>query len=149
MKYLIIFVLGVCLGIYVDRHPPSLQLGGNPKVREQQAAARDEFADKMRQWRLTPDDIKSELAHTGEIVRTQANAVGGKISDARILAVVKAKYILDRDLSASGIHVAVLGGRVTLTGSAGSADLVGRAMALAMDTDGVTAVDSKLGVVQT
>jgi osmotically-inducible protein OsmY len=59
---------------------------------------------------------------------------------------VKAKYILDRDLSACDIHVSVLDGRVTLSGSTGSPDLVGRAVALALDTDGVLGVDSKVGI---
>jgi osmotically-inducible protein OsmY len=75
--------------------------------------------------------------------------VGGKITDERILAVVKAKYILDRDLAPCDIHVSVRGGRVTLAGAVGSAELVGRAIALALDTGGVSGVESRIRVTQT
>jgi len=149
MKYLLILVLGFALGIYVDRHSPSLPLGSHPLARDRAPAFPDGLDEKLREWRLSPDDIRQDLAHTGEVVRTQAHVVSGKMTDARIVAVVKAKYILDRDLTAIDIHVTAVDGHVTLAGKVGSPELVGRAMALALDTDGVASVDAKLGVAQT
>jgi hypothetical protein len=148
MKYILILVLGFALGIYVDRYQLRLPAAANSASNESGPSAGDRFDEKMRKWRLTPDDIKQDLSHTGEVIRTRTDVVGGKISDERIVAVVKAKYILDRDLTASDIHVIVHEGRVALVGSVSSPDLVGRAVGLAMDTDGVAGVDSKLGVAQ-
>ena len=54
-----------------------------------------------------PTTSSRTWARTSEVVRNQADAVGAKMSDERILAVVKAKYILDRDLAACDIHVSV------------------------------------------
>ena len=146
MKYLVILAIGVALGIYVDRYQLRTPAPYVPATSQAGPLAPSGFDEKMREWRLSPDDIRQDLARTGEVVRNEAHVAGEKISDARILAVVKAKYILDRDLSACEIHVSVLDGRVTLSGSTGSPDLVGRAVALALDTDGVSGVDSKLGI---
>ncbi len=148
MKYLVILVIGVALGIYIDRYQLRPQAPFVPATIQTAASTPSGVEEKMREWRLAPDDIKQDLARTGEVVRNQAHVVGEKISDARILAVVKAKYILDRDLSACDIHVSVLDSRVTLSGSADAPDLVGRAVALALDTDGVSGVDSKVGIAQ-
>ncbi|HXQ81762.1 MAG TPA: BON domain-containing protein [Opitutaceae bacterium] len=148
MKFLIILALGFALGIYVDRYQLRQPEDAKHAANESLASARDGFDEKMRQWRLTPDDIRQDLAHTGEVARTQAHAVREKISDARIVAVVKAKYILDRDLSACDIKVSAHDGLVALGGAVGSPELVGRAVALAMDTDGVSGVESKLEAAQ-
>jgi hypothetical protein len=149
MKYLIILVLGVALGIYLGRYSLSMPTGSHSVAQLPAPATPDGFDDKLREWHLTPDDIKQDLAHTGEVVRTQLHVVSGKMTDARIVAVVKAKYVLDRDLAASDIHVTAVDGHVTLAGNVGSPELLGRAMALALETDGVASVDSKLAVAQT
>ena len=149
MKYLLILALGVALGIYIDRYQLRTPEPNAPAAAQAGTSAPSGFDEKLREWRLTPDDIKQDLAQTGGVVRNQAHAVGEKISDARILAVVKAKYILDRDLAGCDIHVSVADSRVSLSGSVGSPDLVGRAVALALDTDGVLGVDSKVKVGQT
>jgi len=151
MKYLVILAIGFGLGLYVDRYelrPPLPAPAGASQITVGKSD-QEELEGKMREWHLTPDDIKQDLARTKEIVRNQAEVVGAKISDDRILAVVKAKYVLDRDLASCDIHVSVNGGRVTLTGSVGSAELLGRAVALAMDTGGVSGVDSRMSVAQT
>jgi osmotically-inducible protein OsmY len=148
MRYLVILALGFGLGLYVDRYdlrPPAP--ASAPQIRMGRSD-QEELQDKIRQWRLTPEDIKQDLARAGEVVRDQADAIGARMSDERILAVVKAKYVLDRDLASCDIHVSVHASRVTLAGSAGSAELVGRAVALALDTNGVSGVDSKMGVVR-
>jgi osmotically-inducible protein OsmY len=150
MKYLVILAIGFGIGLYVDRYElrPPAPAPPSPSQIITGKSDQQELDEKIREWHLTPDDIKQDLARTSEVVRNQADAVGAKMSDERILAVVKAKYILDRDLASSDIHVSVNGGRVTLTGSVGSAELLGRAVALALDTGGVSGVDSKLSVTQ-
>lgn len=114
------------------------------ETRDAAANARDSFSDKLRDWHLTGDDIKADLAKTGEIVRSKTAGVGERITDARIVTVIKAKYILDRELTAFDINVDCRDGRVSLRGSVASPDLAGRAVALALDTDGVTNVTADL-----
>jgi hypothetical protein len=139
MKYLLVFLVGFAAGAYVFRYHA-------PAIAESGSTARDSLNSHLQQWRLTPDDIRHDLSQTGEVVRTQAARAGDKISDARITAVIKSKYVLDRDLSALDIHVETHGGYVALSGTAASAELIGRALALALDTDGVTNVTAKLTI---
>ncbi|HEY0946193.1 MAG TPA: BON domain-containing protein [Opitutaceae bacterium] len=104
------------------------------------------ISEKLTEWHLTPADLKEELAKGGAIVRSKAQAAGGKISDARIATVVKARYVLDRELSARAIEVDVADGVVTLSGRVGSPELIGRAIGLALESDGVVRVESNLTV---
>jgi hypothetical protein len=143
MKYILLLALGIALGVYADRYWLTDRSG---VARDLAPPDRGAFDEKLRQWHLTPDDIRQDLSKTGEVVRTQAGAVGGKISDARILTVIKAKYVLDRDLSVCDIHVSVENGRVILAGTVTSEDLLGRAVALALDTGGVADVHSRLAL---
>jgi len=142
MKFIFVFILGFALGAYVFTYYP-------PYDRHASTAAhdtRDAIDDKIQQWHLRPDDIRADLSKTGEVVRTQAKTVGSKIDDARIVTVIKSKYVLDRDLSAVDIHVDARGGDVALVGTVASETLIGRAVALALDTDGVTHVAARLKV---
>lgn len=145
MKFIATLLLGIALGIYVARYPLHVPpfAGASSDARE-----RSRFDDKLRAWRLTPYDIRRDLAQTGAVVRNQADAVGERLSDARIVAVVKAKLILDSDLSACDVHVSARDGRVALSGDVGTPELVGRAVALALDTEGVAGVDSRLTIAQ-
>ncbi|MDR0352600.1 MAG: BON domain-containing protein [Opitutaceae bacterium] len=125
-----------------------------PTVMEQArgtaVAARDAVAQKLVEWKLTPADIKEELATTSRVVREKARSTGAAISsgvsNARIIAVIKAKYTLDRNLDTAGISVDCDAGKVTLTGTLADAALVGRAITLALDTEGVNEVVSLLTV---
>ncbi len=116
------------------------------QAREATRDAGSAIASKLREWKLTPDDIREDLKRGGEVVRTKAKQAGAEFSDARILTVVKAKYVLDRELSALDINVDVERGHVTLEGNVATPSLVGHAIALALDTDGVTHVTSRLTV---
>ncbi len=98
------------------------------------------------EWRLHPDEIKRDLEQKGEVVRAKTRQASEKIADARITAMVKAKYVLDRDLSALDISVDTQDGNVTLTGQVASPDLVARATELALDTEGVRNVTARLRV---
>lgn len=120
------------------------------RAREGAASAKDAIVDKFAEWHLTPDEIKEDLGKTGQVVRSKARSAGGSIahatSNARIVAVIKARYTLDNELSARTIDIDCDAGKVTLNGTVASTALISKAVALALDTDGVTDVTSKLTV---
>jgi osmotically-inducible protein OsmY len=116
------------------------------KAKDTAESVKDAIGDKLTEWHLTSDDIKNDLAKTGEVVRTKTQAVGEKIADARIVTVIKSKYVLDHDLSAIDISVSSQDGEVALGGTVASPELVGKAVVLALDTDGVHGVTSKITV---
>lgn len=106
--------------------------------------------DKLGVSNLSPQDIKDELARTGQVVREKAQEAGAKVADAtadaRITAAIKAKLLRDQNLSALKISVSTSGGIVTLSGTASSPENIREAIQLAMDTDGVHKVVSTLQV---
>ena len=101
-------------------------------------------------WHLTGDDIKDELARTGKVVRRSARDAGAAIADAtvdaRITGKIKAKLVADRELSAWNISVNTTDGHVTLAGTVSSPELIGKAMLLVLETDGVRDATSNLQV---
>jgi osmotically-inducible protein OsmY len=123
------------------------------QAREEAKAAKAAVAAKLAAWHLTPDEISKDLSRSGEVVRTKAEAVGDSIASAtantRIVTTIKAKYTLDKELSGRAIAVACDNGHVTLSGSASNPTLIAKAVALALDTEGVTQVTAKLAVVPT
>jgi osmotically-inducible protein OsmY len=127
--------------------PPTLSERTDSAVEKSQAAASDAIAAlnaRLAEWKLTPSDIKADLEKSGRVVRDRSLAAGekagGALDNARIVAVVKGKYVADRHLSALKINVDADQGVVTLNGPVGSLELAGRAIALALDTEGVTQV---------
>ncbi len=118
----------------------------NPRV----VHAWDAVDAKMTAWHLRGDDIKDELNRTGKVLRRQASefgvAVANATSDAAITTKIKAKYAIDRDLSAFGISINTTDGRVTLAGNVTSHQQIGKAMLIALETDGVREVNSTLQV---
>lgn len=158
---LLFFLLGLAvgaigMGLYSEHDQESAAARAQAAARHAAGQARnaadslkDSLTAKLEAWHLTPTDIKEDLARTGQVVREKAAAAGETISDARVLSVIKAKYVLDRELSARAIDVDVKGGAVVLKGTVDSPDLIGRAVALALDTDGVTHVTSQLEVTAT
>jgi hypothetical protein len=110
-----------------------------------------DFVDaEMTAWHLHGDDIKGELNRTGKVLRRQATEFGAAMvsasSDAAITAKIKAKYAIDHDVSAFGISVNTTDGRVTLAGNVTSHQQIGKAMLIALETDGVREVNSTLQV---
>lgn len=120
------------------------------KTKETAVNAKDAVAAKLVEWKLTPSDIKEDLAKSGRVVRDRTLAagekIGGTVDNARIVTVINGKYVADSDLSALKINVDADQGVVTLTGTVNSLELVGRAVALALNTDGVTQVVAILKV---
>ncbi|ATC63169.1 hypothetical protein CMV30_03910 [Nibricoccus aquaticus] len=128
-------------------HTPSADTRSfTEKARDGALAAKDGISQKLVEWHLTPAEINQELEKTGRVVRTKAAAAGQGLSNARLVAVIKGKYALEDDLSARTINVDADAGKITLRGTAKSPDLIARAIALALATDGVTSVHSELTV---
>jgi len=153
-KGLVILLFGALIGAIVWHYYQRME---NPTVaqrvdaavdqgREAATDAKDAVAAKAEDWKLTPESIKEELAKTGRVVRSKARVVGDRMDDARIVAFIKGKYVVDSDLSALAISVDCRDGEVKLTGSTTSEALIGRAVTLALQTHGVRNVISLLVV---
>lgn len=129
MKTLFILLLGAVLGIagyqYYLRteHPTVAQRAGD-----------------------VTDATRHKATEVKDVVVEKSKAVGEKMDDARIVGVIKGKYLLDKDLSVLAISVSCADGHVTLAGSAETSALVSRAVALARETSGVTRVESLVKV---
>jgi hypothetical protein len=106
--------------------------------------------DRLRSLDLNQDRIMEELSRGGQVIRRKAQQAGAAIADAtadaRVTGAIKAKYISDKNLSGLGISVNTTDGVVTLSGSVGSAEDIGKAMLLALETQGVKEVISTLQV---
>ena len=108
--------------------------------------ARGAMAAKVEEWELTPENIRDELAKTGRVVRTRAIAVGERMDDARIVTVLKGKYVVEKNLSSFDVSVECQNGEVTLSGKVRFAEQIGQAVGLALQTSGVHRVVSHLVV---
>jgi hyperosmotically inducible periplasmic protein len=155
MRAFIALILGLMIGavvvwVYLNhRASPTLQSAGD-KVSNAAKSARDTVEDQLRNLKLTPEDIKADLAKGGQVVRRKAQEAGHAIADAtadaRITGAIKAKLLASHDLSAVDISVSTTDGVVTLSGQVSSPDDIGKAVLLAMQTDGVREVISTLQV---
>jgi osmotically-inducible protein OsmY len=105
---------------------------------------------KLEALDLRSEDIQKELAEKGSIVRRKAREMGEAATDAaldaRVTATIKAKLAADADLSVISISVDTTDGRVTLSGTVASTELIGKAMTLALETDGVREVVSTIQI---
>jgi hypothetical protein len=148
MRTFLALVLGVALGgaavwfysIYRD----------DPRMRSAEQKVGNAAQDTLRVLHLRSEDIKDELARTGRVVRREAHEAGQAIADAtadaRVTTAIKAKLLASRDLSALNISVNTTAGVVTLSGFVTSSEHIGKAILLAMETDGVREVVSTLQV---
>jgi osmotically-inducible protein OsmY len=106
-------------------------------------------SSRITEWRLSGTEIQADLDRGVAIVRTKDSVVGaptGSTDDEVIETMVKGKLQADREVSKAMIEVDADNGEVSLKGSADSADAVGRAIALALDTQGVMKVSSEVKV---
>jgi osmotically-inducible protein OsmY len=110
----------------------------------------DAFKAKLETLDLRSDQIKDEMARTGKVVRRKAQNLGEKVedaaADARTVTEIKAKYAADSDLSVWSISVSCHNGHVALSGTVPNAEGVGKAVALALQADGVEDVTSTLEI---
>lgn len=79
-----------------------------------------------------------------QVTSTEKQSVAEFFDDTAITAEVKAKILVEKDLSALDISVDTVDGVVTLTGSAKSQALAERAEQIARQVKGVKQVDNKL-----
>jgi hypothetical protein len=157
-------ILGIILGAvgfwFVQKkaaeHPEAQQRyeDAAAQFRTNATAAAENTADALRAkldtLDLHGDKIKDELARTGKVVRSKTQDIGAKMadaaSDARAVTENKAKYAEDSTLSMWKISVSCDQGHVALSGTVSSPDDIGKAVALALDADGVSDVTSTLQV---
>ena len=155
MRTFLALVLGLTIGgaavwFYSNhRNDPRFANAGQ-KVENVAKSARDTAQNELQVLHLRPEDIKDELARTGQVVRRAATEAGQAIADAtadaRTTAAIKAKLLASRDLSALNISVNTTAGVVTLSGAVASPEHISKAILLAMETDGVREVVSSLQV---
>lgn len=105
---------------------------------------------KLNAFELGTGQIRSELKQRGEIVRRKPRDIGetatGPDSDNRAMADIKAQFLADARLSAWRISATCAHGHVTLNGTVASADDIGKAVAIALESEGVRDVTSTLQV---
>jgi osmotically-inducible protein OsmY len=156
MRAFLALLLGVLVGaaaVWFYQHQRS---GRSPArsttTRLEQAAqeARDNIQQKLESLNLGPQQIKDELARTGQIVRKKGQEAGKALADAtadaRTTASIKGKLLAESHLSSLNISVNTTDGIVTLSGSVSAPEDIGKAVMLAMETDGVREVISTLQV---
>jgi osmotically-inducible protein OsmY len=148
-------VVGVLLGagavwFYGTRQGKSTIQSTGEQIESATKSARDAVQEKLRVLDLRPEQVKEDLAKTGQVVRRKAREAGQTIADstadARITTAIKTKLVANRDLSALSISVNTTGGVVTLSGTVTSPEDISKAMMLAMDVDGVREVVSTVQV---
>jgi osmotically-inducible protein OsmY len=158
MKIFFALIVGIAVGAAAmwfssSKQGKSAARTTGDQIESSTKSARDTIQEKLKVLDLRPEDIKDDLARTGQVVRRKAREVGQAIADstadARITAAIKGKLVANRDLSALSISVNTTGGVVTLSGSVSSPEDIGKAILLAMETDGVREVISSLQVKKT
>jgi hypothetical protein len=153
LRILLAFIFGIGIGAAAIWFLTTA--GGRPHAAAAASRAQDAgrppgptVPEKPRVLDLKPQDLKDELARTGQVVRRTAREVGKAVADAtadaRITAAIKAKLVANPTLSALSISVNTTTGIVTLSGMVPSVDAIAQAMTLAMETDGVREVISTL-----
>jgi hyperosmotically inducible periplasmic protein len=155
MKIFFALVVGIAVGaaavgFYNTRQGKSAAHTTGDQIESSAKSTRDLIQEKLKMLDLRSEDIKDDLARTGQVVRRKAREISQSIADstadARTTATIKGKLLANRDLSATSISVNTTSGVVTLAGSVSSPEDIGKAVLLAMETDGVREVISSLQV---
>jgi hyperosmotically inducible periplasmic protein len=140
----IIVVLGAATGFFLGYRWSDLvsgvRDGDRPAVAGADRTDRPDLSKARERGERTGEAIGTAAERAGEA----ASQAGEVLSDAAVTAKIKSKMALDDHVSASSISVTTKDGRVTLTGTVGSDDERRRAVDLARDTKGVTAVDDRI-----
>lgn len=121
-------------------------------MRDAAEQARNDWDARLEALQLRAKDIREELAEHGQVIRRTARDFGEAAvdvaKDTRTTATIKAKLAADEKLSVFDVSVSTTQGYVTLSGTVESPAHIGRAMALALETEGVREVASVLKVQQ-
>lgn len=111
------------------------------------SALSGDISGRLTEWKLNAADIQADLDRGATITRSKNDIVGaptGASDDDVVETMVKGKLQADMHTSTAKIDVDAANGEVTLKGTAASADAIGRAIALSLDTQGVARVSSDL-----
>ncbi len=155
MRIFLALIVGVALGglgvwYFGSKEGQARLQSTTTQIQDAARSAGDAVQAKLKVLDLRTNDIRDELAKTGQVVRRKAKEAGQAIADAtadaRITTAVKTKLLANRDLSALSISVNTTDGVVTLSGTVPSTEAISKAMLLAMETDGVREVISTLQV---
>ncbi len=155
MRVFLALILGIIIGAaawwyFSTSEGRSTAKSAGTQVQNAATSALNTVEQKLRVLDLRTNDIKDELARTGQIVRRKTREAGQAIADAtadaRITAAIKGKLLANRELSAMSISVNTTAGVVTLSGFVSSTEQISKAMLLALETDGVREVISTLQV---
>jgi hypothetical protein len=109
-------------------------------------AGRD-ISAKMTEWRLSASDIEADVQANRNIVRTRTDATAptGKIDEDTLESAIKGRLHADSKLADLKFDVNANGkGEVELEGKARSTEQIAHAMAVALSSDNVTKVTSKI-----
>ena len=110
MKIFFALVVGIavgaaCVGFYHTGQGKSAVHTTGDQIESSAKAARDLIQEKLKMLDLRSEDIKDDLARSGQVVRRKAREVGQAIADgtadARTTAAIKTKLVGSRDLSES------------------------------------------------
>lgn len=104
---------------------------------------------RVSEWHLSAADIQADVDHGTAIVRTKeigANEPTGKMDDDALLTLVNNRLLADPDTVRVATKMEAHNGEITIRGSAASAELIGRTVAIVLDTKGVTKVTSELKI---
>src|SRR5260370_37102924 len=124
MKLFFALLVGIAVGAAAvwfyntDRGRSRVQAASD-QIESTAKSARNAVQDKLRVLDLRSDDIKDELARTGQVVRRKAREARQRLADAgadsRITTAIKGKLVADRALPALSISVNTTTGVVTLS----------------------------------
>ncbi len=155
MKIFLALLIGILIGgaaiwYYNTTQGKANVTAAGDQIGSAAKSASEAVQKKLHALNLRPQDIKEDLAKTGQVIRRKAEETGQAIADstadARVTAKIKGKLLTSKDLSAFSISVNTTAGVVTLSGTVPSTEAIGKAMLLAMETDGVREVISTLQV---
>jgi osmotically-inducible protein OsmY len=110
----------------------------------------DAMSAKMREWRLSAQDLEADLRADREIVRTKSSvgAPTGNVDKSALKANVETQ-VKGQAMGINDLDVEIDNEtEVVLTGEAQSAQQVSQAMGAALSTNGVTKVTSKIKLKQ-
>src|SRR5215468_9010582 len=131
MKVFLALIIGIILGAvglyYLGTDRGSSQLHATTNEVERSAkSVGNSIEEKLHALNLGTNDIKEELAKTGQVIRQKSKQAGQAIADAtadaRITTAIKGKLLTNRDLSVLSISVNTTAGIVTLSGSVPSTE---------------------------
>jgi osmotically-inducible protein OsmY len=127
--------------------PTALIAGGNTSGGQPIAPSASVIAGRVTEWKLSGSDVQAEIDRGGAIERTKeigADQPTGNMEDEALHTLINNRLLADSE----GVRVAttqtqVKNGVVTMNCAAATPDMIGRAIAIILDTPGVTKVTAQ------